>query len=622
VEDRAESERRYGILEPIIVPEKFGTLWRECGGQRGKLIDFLAAQHRISRRTLYTWWAAWKTGGLSALVKRDRSDKGRPQALNSAALDLLLAAALPKAGAYGEMSVREIHRAYKEESTWRAAHANVKLTEAELEKYARYVDPASGCLGASAQLPEVSYNTLVRWYGRIPEVVRVMGREGQESFANSQEVISFRDLTSIQPMQYLVADHRMLDLFALVRNGRGWKLVRPWLTAALDFRTRKWLAWAIVETPSSDSIASVLKRVFLRHGLPGAVLWDNGKDFTCEWLEGRREKSGQPQRLGALGEGMRGVMETLGVRVHHAIVKRARAKIIEPCFLATALFDKTLPWWCGNTPQARPERLEELIDQHERWLKGEAAEPAFPTIESVAALYGEFLESLNEREHSGEGMRGIGPTGRRWLAPNEVWQREIAKVPRRPVPAELIQFAFRRRRTVRVQHGEARVTFGGRQCHYRLAGEALQMMGLNGRTVQIAYDPYDLEMVVVYLDGGFVGLAENVALRRMGEQDFVADERGRRVARREVKRFIDAVHQVVYVPGAVERAARRLEVRPTRIEPVRAEVAVELPAALVAAAEAARQLRAPVEKVQIKRISVGSDDGDEDAFIFFREGVS
>ncbi len=411
-EDRAEAERRYRVIEPLVTPERFRGLWAQAKGRRGALIALLAREHKTAARTIYHWLKAFDGGGLPALVTRDRSDRGKPRVMTSAALDFLLAAALPKPGVYGEMSVQEIWRAYEEERARRAAHDEGK-----------------------AALPAVSYRTMATWYGRIPEVVRVMGREGQEAFSNSQEVISFRDLSAIQPLEYVVMDHRRLDVFCLVRNGQRWKATRPWLTAALEMRTRKWLAWAIVEQPSSDSIATVLKRVFLRHGLPGAVYWDNGKDFCCEWLEGRQAKS-LFHKMAPLEEGMRGVLETLGVRVHHAIVKRARAKIIEPNFLNTALYDKTLPWWCGHTPSDRPERFGVLVEQHERWPKGEEAERGFPTIEQVAALYEDFLESLNEREHSGEEMRKITPTGRGWASPNEMWETLIPKVARRAAREE------------------------------------------------------------------------------------------------------------------------------------------------------------------------------------------
>ena len=154
-----------------------------------------------------------------------------------------------------------------------------------------------------------------------------MARRGEEAFSNTQELISFRDLAALSPLDYAVMDHRRLDVFCMVHGRDGWKLIRPWLTASLDMRTRRWLAWTLVETPSSDSIAYVLKRSFLLYGLPKAVYWDNGKDFTCEWFEGRQTKSRQAEAAKGLNDGWRGVLETLGIRVHHAIVKRARRRL-------------------------------------------------------------------------------------------------------------------------------------------------------------------------------------------------------------------------------------------------------------------------------------------------------
>ena len=538
-EDRAEAGRRYRIIEPLVESARFAELWAQAAGMRLALIKYLTRQHQIGQTTIYRWLKAFKARGLPGLVTRDRADKGRPRVMTPAALDWLLAAALPKPGVYGELSAKEIYRAYQEERAWRATRPDK----------------------TGPTLPQVSYRTLCEWAGRIPEVVRVMAREGEEAFAATQEIISFRDLSAIQPLDYVVMDHRRLDFFCMVHTGKNacatWKLVRPWLTAALDMRTRKWLAWAIVETPSSDSIASVLRRVIMQWGIPAACYWDNGKDFCSKWLEGR------PLELEA---GMRGVLETLGIRVHHAIVKRARSKIIEPCFLATSLFDRTLPWWCGHTAQARPERLGALIAQHERWVKGEAPAPAFPEIEHVAELYSEFLGTLNERDHPGQGMGKVTPSGRGWMCPNECWERLIPRVARRMVSPEVIQFAFAKRKRLTVQQGEVRTSFGGRQCHYRIIGQPIALMALNGREVELAYDPHDLGNAVVYAEGQLVGIAENVELRRMGEKDFVADERDRRAARREVKKFITAVHQQVQVPGPVERMERRMAMRPAMIE--------------------------------------------------------
>ena len=619
--DRAEATRRFEIIEPLITPAKFGGLWHECDGYRTAVVELLARQHRVAERTLYHWLQAWKASGVQGLVTKDRSDKGRPRALNGAALDFLLAAALPVKGGYGSLTVGEIFRAYGEERAWRAAHAGMPLGEFEVRKYARYLDERNR-LSAAALLPAASYETMRTWFQRIPEVVRVMAREGVEAFSNTQEIISFRDLGSVQPLDYVVMDHRRLDLFCLIPVRGGWTLARPWLTAAIDMRTRKWLAWAIVETPSSDSIATVLKRVFLTFGLPAGLYWDNGKDFTCEWFEGRQVRSRAVDRVSELAPEWRGVLETLGVRVHHAIVRRARAKIIEPNFVRTAEFDRSTPWWCGHKPTARPERFDALMDQHEAWMRGEGP-AAFPTIAEVAGLYSEQMNTLNERDLQGEGMKKVTPTGVGWMCPNEAWDILSPRVPKRTVDPATLAFCFQKRRTVTVRNSEVQTTFGSQKYHYRLLGNAAGLGILNGQEVEFAFDPLDLETVAIYAEARFIGLAGNVALRRMGEQDFVEDEKLRRAARREVKRAIVAAHQV-YVPGVVERAARRAEVRPARIEPGREEVSVELPEAIVAAAAAAAEDRrfcfAGVNAGAVDAAAPAAVDGGESEFEFFSGG--
>jgi transposase len=587
-EDRLEADRRLKIIEPLINPGAYPLLWSQLT-RKGAVIDWISKQHGVKRRTIYRWLDRFEQHGIAGLVPRDRSDKGTPRALNGAALDFLIVTSLPQKGCYGKLSVREIYRAYLEERAWRAKHADTPLLDHfGQHKYHRYLDPESSKLVAAAQLPEASYETFRNWFNRIPEMIKVMGRSGEEAFSNSQEVISFRDLTKLKPLDYVVMDHRRLDIFCLVRDKSGWKLIRPWLTAAIDMRTRKWLSWGIVESPSSDSIASVLKRCILDWGVPSAVYWDNGKDFTSSYLEGGSSKSGAAYRLEEMSQGVRGVLDTLGIRVHHAIVKRARSKIIEPNFLNVANFDRALPWWCGHTPSARPERFEALVTQHEKWLKSEANESPFIPIGEIAILYDEKLRSLNETPHSGVGMVKINPTGPHgWYCPNEIFELLIPQVPRKTVDAATLQFCFWRRRVLKVRNGEVRATFGGESYHYRLQESTVALMSLNGLDIEIAFDPFDLGTAAVYHQHRFVGMAQNAELRRMGEDTFVQDEKDRRGARREVKKFIAAIHSAVPVPDYKERSSRRRAVLPVRTEPERAQAPCALPAGIVAAARAA-----------------------------------
>lgn len=138
--------------------------------------------------------------------------------------------------------------------------------------------------------------------------------------------------------------------------------------------------------------------------------------------------------------------------------------------------------------------------------------------------------------------------------------------------------------------------------------------------MELAYDPLDLGKAAVYHEGGFIGLADCVPLRRMGEEAFVQDERDRRTVRREVKRFIGAVHKAVPVPDPETYLRRRAAVTPIRTEPERVDVQVQLPAAIAeahaATVEDAKFSFAAVEAaIPIVEPAQADDDGTE--FNFF-----
>jgi hypothetical protein len=610
--DQQEALRRYRILAPILLPAKFPERWVAAGQKKSGLVDLLAAEHGVERSTLYRWLSLWDRGGLPALVPRKRSDAGTSRTLNAAARDFILAAALPKKEAYGEYSVKELVRAYSEERKWRSANAGRPLKPAEAAKYRRYLDEA-GELRADAQLPEASYSTLARYFQLIPEPLKVMACRGEDAFAATQDVLSFRDLTKTRPLQFVVCDHRVLDLFALVPTRGGWRLSRPWISAALDMRTRKWLSWVICEVPSSTSIAAVLKKVVFKFGIPEEVYWDNGRDYRSVYLEAGQLQTSESHRIADLGDRMGGVLSSLGIRVRHAIVKRARAKLIEPAFVNTANFDRSLIWYCGHRPDARPDRLAGMVRRHELWIQGKASESPFPTFSHIAGLYDSFLESVNNREHSGIGMEKVTPTGRGFLTPNEAFAALVGNVPRRTAPPEVLQMAFQRRKTLRVRNGEVCATFSGRQVHYRMLDNPLRLMGLNGRVVEMGFDEDDLSWGALYVDGSFVGLLDAAELRSMGGEDFVIDERNRRAARREVKKFIETVHGAIPIATAEERAMRRAAIVPALIEPAREEQAAEMPAALVAAAAALEKRRSFRFSDDVPAIGVLTQGRDVDA---------
>ena len=469
------------LIDPIINPERYPTLHSRFK-RKSDLLEHIARENGLSARSLRRRLKRWQERAINGLTRKIRADKGIPRALNDAGREFILRGALPKPHSYGELSTRDIFRMYQEERRWRADHAGKPLCPTDRARYRRYLG-ADGCLMASAQFPEASYPTFCRQVAQIPELVKTMARKGEEAYRNA-ELIIHRDLASIQVMDFLVMDHRVMDVFCLVPERRGWRLARPWVTCALDMRSRKFLGWCFVETPSSDSIATVLKQVFVNFGLPRACYWDNGRDFRSQWFEGRKEQSRAAGGISDLPKKWAGVMESLGIRVHHAIAYNARAKIIEPCFQNIANFDRTLPEFCGHKPGTRPERFGKLVKEHEAWVSGERGTTPFRTIEEIAKLYTDAIDEINERPHKGEGMRKVLVQGMGWYCPNEVWELGIARVPRRSVPEAILQLLFARRRETTIRNGEIGATFGGRQYYYRLEGNRLGLLALNGCKVE------------------------------------------------------------------------------------------------------------------------------------------
>jgi len=587
VADKADAERRFRIIEPLLFPDKFQDLLRECNGRKLAVGARLAVEHGCKARTIRNWVKKYTRYGMMGLVEKDRADKGTFPSLNRAAREEITALAIPKRGVFGALRVSEIYRAYNDEREWRNERIGQALSKEDAAKYARYLD-AGGKLAEKARLPEVSCMTLRRFIERtIPEPVRTLARDGEEAYRNTQEIISHRDLKAIEILEYCVMDHRVLDAFVRVPVRGGWALARPWLTAALDMRSRLFLAWGLFEVPSSDSIATVLKKVFIEHGVPRNFYFDRGRDFRAAYLEGKHIRKQQAGPVGDLDPSWRGILGTLGVRVTHALAYNARAKIIEPCFNRISNFDRQLPEWIGHRPSARPERLDEMLRQHRAWERGERAQSPFRTLQEMADLYDAAIRDINERPLQGDGMQKPLPTGRGWMSPAECFDLLIGRVERRTVRTEDLHVVFTKRRELTVKHGEICATFGGQKFHYRIEGEPTQLMSLNGQLVEVAFDPNELSQVAIYWRDRFAGLAHCIALRKQGEDLFIEDEKTRRAARRDIKKAVTVFHQQqIPVASPEERLARRREVLPTRLAAFSTETPVQLPAPIAEAAAA------------------------------------
>ena len=654
--ERAQAEPRLLAIEPLI-----GKKNREQPLGKKALRQQVAKMNGVSERTLYSWEQRYLgtaggayegMRGLPALVDHARADKGKPRLMNDAALDLLLHLTVPVDGLTGEMTIAEARRAYREERRLRdgylqgvsrkgakvvpkAAKGKSKAEAGEdqetpktvpvrdQERLAKYLD-AQGRLLEEARLPAVSYWTFRNWWRELPEASRRLGRKGREAYINEDAPVSYRDYLKLKPLDFVVMDHRQLDITCMMPAkqgpGKGWRLGRPWITAAIDMRTRKWLAWVVVEQPDSGSIAAVLKRLLLDHGLPKRFYWDNGQDFECDWLDG--------------------VLKSLGIKVTHSLVRRARSKMIEPNFKALASFERQTPWWCGHRPDARPERHEELVAEHNDWMAAGREEAVirdscsvtreehkapkrrpFLTLDEVREMYGLLMPDLNAQPHSGRGMETVTPEGTGRMSPAECWDGLIGGVVRRKVPTNTLLFLFREKRTVTVKHSQIKISHHGQPFIYEPAADAdpLALLPFNEKKVEINLDRLDLQTIAVFYKGDFICLAQNMALRGMGAETFKEDEANRRRGHRLLRDLIQAAHGQVSVPGPVERLRRRAASREAVAESPeqRPEVTVAYPEAERAVAAAAGDgFRFSRSTARVESAVVEADPADSE-FEFF-----
>ena len=177
--DRAIVAKRLAAIDGLLAPKNYPLLWAQHGNRKMGVVRHLAALHNTSERTLRRWRRIYKDGGLLALVRKVRSDSGRPRRFDDAALDFLLGAIQRTECAHGTFSITKIYRAYNAERVWRIENAGRRLGVFEARKYQRYLD-SNGCLTAQshsgAQASRPFEDGYLKWAGSVV-VMRVILRK-------------------------------------------------------------------------------------------------------------------------------------------------------------------------------------------------------------------------------------------------------------------------------------------------------------------------------------------------------------------------------------------------------------------------------------------------------------
>jgi len=286
---RAEAHRRWLVLRPHL--------------EEGVPLTRVAAWSGIPYRTLQRWLSRYHAGGLAALARRPRSDRGirqMPPELQLLIEGLALRRPPP--------TIATIHR--------RAVEV-ARVREWPVPGYAAVDDVVQG----------------------IDPAMATLAHEGSKRYKEVFDLVYRRE--AAKPNEIWQADHTLLDLWVLTPSGRP---DRPWLTLIEDDYSRAVAGYAVnLGAPSALTTALAFRQAIWRKpwpgwhvcGIPGAFHVDHGSDFTSAHLEQ--------------------VMADLRTRAYFSLPGQpsGRGKV-ERIF--GTINQMCLPWLPGYAPRGTPDR--------------------------------------------------------------------------------------------------------------------------------------------------------------------------------------------------------------------------------------------------------------------------
>lgn len=321
-----------------------------------------------------------------------------------------------------------------------------------------------------------SYTTFTRGVkSDIPEAVEVLGREGQKAFRDRCAPYIRRTYESMASNEWWIADNHTFDVITQGDNGQRHRLH---LTAFFDARSGIFTGCHVTENPCSQATLIALRKGILKYGIPENIYVDNGREFLTFDIGGLGHRKKKPKDGQERFEPPP-VFERLGIKMTNAIVRNAKAKIIERRFRdvkdhLSRLFDT----YTGGNVLEKPERLKGVLKNGEIPLDGTFTQ----AVEELLDWY------FNQQPYGGEVVADRGK-------PRQQVYNENLHTKRVAGAEDLSLMLMRSARPQKVTR---------RGVHLDIAGQRLDywnddmLMSLLGKQVYFRYDPDDLSEVRVY----------------------------------------------------------------------------------------------------------------------------
>ena len=318
---------------------------------------------------------------------------------------------------------------------------------------------------------------------------------GENSFNADYEPHGRLNYDELRPLDWVSADHHRMDAFVRVvrkRDPQGrpikWALVRPWLTAFHDDKSKRFLGWYIVagQAPNHLTIHQAFIMMVTECGVPRRVKFDNGKDFLHHhFIGGTDHQKFRRKRKGVKGRDeseLPGVFITLdtkftAVRAYHGASKR-----IERTFKEVVNdWASKWPTYCGPNSASVPERSERARKQAERELAATGKTTLVPDLDEFIYEFAEWVDlTYHQTAQDGHGMNHRTPT--------QVWNDEIHDKPVTRLTTQQVHYLLMKRQKAVARDG---IEFKG--ANYW----ADEIGGDVHREVVVAWDPADLSKLYV-----------------------------------------------------------------------------------------------------------------------------
>lgn len=362
----------------------------------------------------------------------------------------------------------------------------------------------------------------------IPVPVLKYFRLGEKACHDECAPYIRRTYTDLYSNDIWVCDNHTFDVF--VNDGEHSRPVRVYLTAFLDVRSRKYMGWYVTLNPCSDATLYALRRGIDKYGVPKRILSDNGREFLTFDIGGRgfRKSRDRGEHLAPT------ILDNLQIEFRTALVKNARAKIIERAFLNVKNdFSKLFEGYTGGTIAERPERLKKTGSDAENFI----------ILDSFKQHVDTFIQGiLNKNTHRGEGMYG--------RTPDEVYA-ECLYEKRTATKDQLNLMMLRNTRMQKVSRNGVYLSL----YDHKIFWNSLELNYSHfGQSVYFRYDPDDLSEVRVYDEQDrFLCTAQQVA-----ELSYYATKEEIAEAMRENRKLEKLVRMYKKQKGVTAESAFRL----------------------------------------------------------------